>query len=678
MSKIIDIFKDKYLFKRRKPLNTMKIAIIGGGIFGLTIAAVLGKNGFSIDLFEEKKDVFMAASGINQFRLHRGYHYPRSSETIKDCLSGEKKFRNFYPETVIDAPHEHYYAIAKEGSFLNAAQCFSIWEEHGLEYEPVKLDILNNETIEKCVRVKESIIDPLQFKKSCLERCERYGVKIYLNKKVKYEDIKSYDLIVVATYAYSNLFFENFPEAQKNYQFELVEKIVLKLPKRFENKSIVVQDGPFTCIDPYGKTGLTLMGNVTHAIHHKNIGKIPEIPEKYQDLVNQGIIKDPPMTKVKDFLNAAERFFPGIREEAVHIGSMFTTRTVLPYREHDDARPTIVEEINDKIVSVFSGKIPTCVDAAEQVLKIAERKNREKSMNVGIIGIGNWGRNLVGVFNKNAKVKICANKEDSTRLQFIKENYPTFEVTHNYEDILNDPSIEIVVIATPIKTHFEIAKKALYKNKKVFLEKPLAENLIEAEELIKLSKGKIFFVGHLFLYHPCYKMLKELTSDDEIIDLELTWNKFGTFSEDIFLNLVSHELSIVYGLLGTSPKEIKLNEERAFLSKSDLVSLDLKFGGGTNCKIKIDRTNPNKNKEVKIITKKGKIYYWINDKIFLLNNLKKDFKLIFESKEEPLEKEIRAFLRCVKRNFEPLENKNISLKVMEILKELKNQKKKDN
>ena len=61
----------------------MKIAIVGGGIFGLTIAAVLGKNGFSVDLFEEKKDVFMAASGINQFRLHRGYHYPEVQKQLK-------------------------------------------------------------------------------------------------------------------------------------------------------------------------------------------------------------------------------------------------------------------------------------------------------------------------------------------------------------------------------------------------------------------------------------------------------------------------------------------------------------------------------------------------------------------------------------------------------------------
>ena len=104
----------------------MKIAIVGGGIFGLTTAWILAKEGFSVDLYEEKKDVFMATSGINQFRLHRGYHYPRSIETIKDCLSGEKKFREFYPEIVIDAPHEHYYAIAKEDSFLNAEQCFKI------------------------------------------------------------------------------------------------------------------------------------------------------------------------------------------------------------------------------------------------------------------------------------------------------------------------------------------------------------------------------------------------------------------------------------------------------------------------------------------------------------------------------------------------------------------------
>lgn len=357
-------------------IMAMKIAVVGGGIFGLTIASVLARDGFQVDLYEKEDDVFKAASGINQFRLHRGYHYPRSMETIRDCLSGVVKFRDFYPEVVIDMPDGHFYAIAKEKSHLNAAQCFKVWSEFGLKYEEKDIEILNKDSIEKCVAVEEAIIDPIKFKEGCIQRCNKYGVKIILNKEVGYEDLHGYDLIVSATYASTNTMLKKFPQAQKNYQFELVEKLVLKLPDRFRNVSIVIQDGPFTCIDPYGKTGLTLMGNVTQAIHKRKIAKTLEIPKEYKGLLNNGIIKNPKITKIDGFLEDAEKYFPGIKNEAKHVGSMFTVRTVFPYREHDDARPTVIEEINSRLVVVISGKIPTCVDAAEQVLHIAKSKQR--------------------------------------------------------------------------------------------------------------------------------------------------------------------------------------------------------------------------------------------------------------------------------------------------------------
>ena len=351
----------------------MKIAIVGGGIFGCTIGWLLAKNNYSVDLYEKKKDVFMAASGINQYRLHRGYHYPRSRETILACLFGEKKFRKVYAECIIDSPHEHYYGIAKEDSLFNAKQCFKIWNECGLSYKIVDVDFVNKEAFEAIVKVREAVFDHLKLKEICLERLKKYGVNPILNKEVKYEELKDYDLIVIATYCMNNSLLEQFQEAQKDYQFELIEKLVLKLPEKFKNKSFVVQDGPFTCIDPLGRTGLTLMGNVVHAIHHSNIGKLPEIPKEFREVLDNGIVENPKITKIKNFLNAAEKFFPGIKQSAEHIGSMYTIRTVPPYREYDDARPTIVKQIGDRIISVFSGKIPTCIDAAEEVLNIANR-----------------------------------------------------------------------------------------------------------------------------------------------------------------------------------------------------------------------------------------------------------------------------------------------------------------
>lgn len=354
----------------------MKIAVVGGGIFGITAAWFLAKEGFLVDLYEKENDIFKAASGINQYRLHRGYHYPRSKETILTCLHGEKEFRNVYPEAILDDGIEHYYSIAKEGSFLTPEQFSNVWKECGLEYEEKDLEIVNKEKIAANFKIKEFLFDPAKLKEICWLKLKQYKVNVLLNTEGRYEVLKNkYDLIIVATYAHNNAFLGDYLDAQKDYQFELCEKLVLKLPEKFHKKSVIVMDGPFMCIDPYGRTGYHVMGNVVHAIHSRTVGKKIELYGEYARLLNNGIIKNPSLTNVKKFLEHASEFFPGI-EKAEHIGSMYTIRTVLPHREHDDARPTIVEQINDKIVTLFSGKIPTCIDATNQVVAIAKRMRK--------------------------------------------------------------------------------------------------------------------------------------------------------------------------------------------------------------------------------------------------------------------------------------------------------------
>ena len=356
----------------------MKVAIVGGGIFGATTAWFLAKEGFSVDLYEKEDDIFKAASGINQYRLHRGYHYPRSKETILTCLHGEKEFRDVYPEAVLDDDIEHYYAIAKENSFLTPKECAKVWKECGLEFEEVDLDIMSDK-VASSFKVKEFLFDHTILKKSCWDKLKQHKVNVLLNTEGKYEDLKDkYGLIVVATYAHNNSLLGDFPSAQRDYQFEVCEKLTLKLPEKFQKKSVVVMDGPFMCIDPFGKTGLHAMGNVTHAIHSRTIGKKIEVYGEYGKLLNSGVIEKPSLTNVKKFLEHASEYFPGI-EKAEHVGSMYTIRTVLPHHDHDDARPTMVEQINDNVIALFSGKIPTCVDAANQVLAIAQRKKQRSS-----------------------------------------------------------------------------------------------------------------------------------------------------------------------------------------------------------------------------------------------------------------------------------------------------------
>lgn len=346
------------------------IAVVGGGIFGVTTAVKLAKNGHSVDLFEKEKDILQAASGINQYRLHRGHHYPRSKDTTLSSLNTEPKFRKEYAEAVID-DNDHYYCIAKEKSLTSADDYLKFCKEHKLEHVIDHPEIVHKNKIELAVKVRESLMDPGRLRTLCWKKLKDSGVKVFLKTEATAAQLKRYDFVVICAYAAINSLLIDFPYAQKDYQFELCEKPVLKLPKSFYKKSIVVMDGPFMCIDPLADTGYHVMGNVVHAIHQTNIGKHPIVDGRFRPLMNKGIVSNPAVTNIGKFIESAVEFMPEIKK-AEHVGSMFTIRTVLPYQDKTDTRPTIVESIDGRTFVVFSGKLSNCVEAAEKVAGMIE------------------------------------------------------------------------------------------------------------------------------------------------------------------------------------------------------------------------------------------------------------------------------------------------------------------
>lgn len=348
----------------------MKIAVVGGGVFGCTVAWKLAEKGRSVDLFETKRCLLSCASEVNHFRLHRGYHYPRSLETIRDCLKGEVSFRKEYGPSIIAANGNHYYAIASAGSLLDEDQCLKAWSKSGLEFQKAELSILSNQSCKGVFRVREDSIDPFVLRLEVETKLKRHMVNLKTATLFRPSDIGKYDAVVVATYELSNELLDS--EFRQPYQFEIVESPLFLLPKAYSDLSVVIQDGPFMCIDPIGRTGLTVMGNVVHQIHHRSTGLIPEVPEPFRVLLNAGLIEKPPLSKVGSFLDVAETFFPDIRAVAEYRGSRFTVRTVLPFRDHDDARPSVVRRAGPRVIAVFGGKIPTCVDAAESVSRMLD------------------------------------------------------------------------------------------------------------------------------------------------------------------------------------------------------------------------------------------------------------------------------------------------------------------
>ena len=126
-------------------------------------------------------------------------------------------------------------------------------------------------------------------------------------------------------------------------------------------------DGPFMCLDPYGDENHVL-GNVRHAIHCWNNGTEAFWPHEYTDYLNKGVIKNPKHTKIDKFIETGKKFFKDF-DKLKHIGSMYTIRTVLADRDHDDARPTLVNHEGGNVYSLFSGKIDTCVDSANELVR---------------------------------------------------------------------------------------------------------------------------------------------------------------------------------------------------------------------------------------------------------------------------------------------------------------------
>lgn len=340
-----------------------RIAVIGGGIFGINIALKICKDS-KVDLYEKNSDILKETTSSNQFRLHRGYHYPRSPKTVMAALKSEKKFRDLFHEAVIKSG-KHYYVIAKKNSFVTAGEFLNFCKKFNLEVEEANLKVLDKSQVSLIIKAKEFLYDPITLGKICWAKLRKANINVLLNEKADRKILDKYDLIIVATYSKLNDFLEK--NNQNNYQFEICEKPIVSLPKEFRSKNIVVMDGPFMCIDTYGKTENFLMGNVVHAIHSRNIGKFPKIPNNLQNYINKGPITNPSITNFNKFISSGSMFFPSLKK-AKHIASMFTIRCVLPYVEKTDERPSIVKKTGN-IITVFSGKVADSVTAAEMVEK---------------------------------------------------------------------------------------------------------------------------------------------------------------------------------------------------------------------------------------------------------------------------------------------------------------------
>ena len=292
-------------------------------------------------------------------------------------------------------------------------------------------------------------------------------------------------------------------------------------------------------------------------------------------------------------------------------------------------------------------------------------------LNFGIIGIGNWGKNLIRDFSKYGNIQKCTNTGNSKNIRWVKNNYPSIEYVSDQNQIFTDNQINAVIISTPIKTHYSLIKKALLAKKHVFVEKPLCTNVSDASELIKIAKKNnlLLFVGHVFIFNEVFKKLIQISKKEKIQFTYFQWTKFGTFDEDIFLNLLSHDISIILKLFG-KPKKVKLISSFGFISKNDLLTLNLEFVQNKKCQIYLNRHSHHIQKTVSLLTNKN-IYFWDDSKLYRYNKKSGNSKLIFKSKLTPLENECKAFISELAKTQKSQEYANLAKDVIQVIQKLK-------
>jgi predicted dehydrogenase len=183
---------------------------------------------------------------------------------------------------------------------------------------------------------------------------------------------------------------------------------------------------------------------------------------------------------------------------------------------------------------------------------------------VAVVGCGYWGPNLIRNFNEEDRVQVkYACDRMPARLEKIQKRYPAIICTTEYQEVLNDPEVQAIIIATPVHTHFPLALQALQANKHVLVEKPMCMTSDECRKLIAVAAERklTLMVDHTFVYHGAIRRIKQVIDSGELGDI-LYFNSIrvnlGLFQSDINVvwDLACHDLSIMDYLLASTPTAI--------------------------------------------------------------------------------------------------------------------------
>ena len=308
---------------------------------------------------------------------------------------------------------------------------------------------------------------------------------------------------------------------------------------------------------------------------------------------------------------------------------------------------------------------------------------------IALVGCGYWGKNLCRNFHAlgalAAVVDATANGQATAR-----SIAPYALITDNFDDILGDEQFQGIVLATPAETHADLAIQAIRAGKDVFVEKPMALSISDAESMQKVANetDRILMVGHLLEYHPAVLKLRQLIDEGELGKINYVYSNRLNFGkvrteENALWSFAPHDVAVILRLLGQSPIEVSASGG-TYLTEgvADVTVSNLRFADNSRAHIFVSWLHPFKEQRLVVVgDKKMVIFNDVNPfgeklcvypqsvefdgRIPLLK--KEDAEFIEHANSEPLREECAHFLECIIKRNAPLTDASSGIETLKVL-----------
>jgi predicted dehydrogenase len=322
---------------------------------------------------------------------------------------------------------------------------------------------------------------------------------------------------------------------------------------------------------------------------------------------------------------------------------------------------------------------------------------KQKILNIGVVGCGYWGPNLIRNFRalQECRMKVICD-QDVNRLKQLKNLYPEVQTSTEYDKLLQDKSIDAIVIATPVRFHYKMAKASLEAGKHTFIEKPMASSSAECEELIEIAEksGLTLMIGHTFLYSAPVRKIKEIVSSGDIGQIQYISSRrlnLGLYQKDINVawDLAPHDLSIILYIMEHAPMSVNCRGNcHVTPGIEDVTNMAITFPNNQLATVQNSWLDPRKVREMTIVGTRRMIVY---DDVEPLEKIKiydarvdrpphyntfseftysyhyGDIYVPYVKQEEPLKVECQHFVDCINTGALPISNGRHGLELVRIL-----------